>query len=110
MRVQRRFHLVELDPVTADLNLPIRAADEVQHAAAKVADKIRKMGVHELSVKVRGPGSGRESAIRALSSAGIEIKEDSCLNLNCRVTENLVLNDGGGFSYTADFSSRWTSG
>jgi len=45
-----------------------------QRAAAKVADKIRKMGVHELQVKVRGPGSGRESAIRALSSAGVEIK------------------------------------
>ncbi len=45
-----------------------------QRAAAKVADKIRKMGVHELSVKVRGPGSGREAAIRALSSAGVEIK------------------------------------
>ena len=45
-----------------------------QRAAAKVADKIRKMGVHELAVKVRGPGSGRESAIRALSSAGVEIK------------------------------------
>ena len=45
-----------------------------QRAASKVADKIRKMGVHELDVKVRGPGSGRESAIRALSSAGVEIK------------------------------------
>ena len=45
-----------------------------QRAANKVADKIRKMGVHELQVKVKGPGSGRESAIRALSSSGIEIK------------------------------------
>ncbi len=45
-----------------------------QRAASKVADKIRKMGVHELAVKVKGPGSGRESAIRALSSSGIEIK------------------------------------
>ncbi len=45
-----------------------------QRAAAKVADKIRKMGVHSLRVKVRGPGSGREAAIRALSSAGVEIK------------------------------------
>lgn len=45
-----------------------------QRAAAKVADKIRKMGVHELAVKVKGPGSGRESAIRSLASSGIEIK------------------------------------
>ncbi|MEC7583688.1 MAG: 30S ribosomal protein S11 [Planctomycetota bacterium] len=45
-----------------------------QRAAEKVADKIRKMGVHELEVLVRGPGSGRESAIRALASSGIEVK------------------------------------
>ncbi|MEZ5963354.1 MAG: 30S ribosomal protein S11 [Planctomycetota bacterium] len=43
-------------------------------AAEKVADKIRKMGVSELEVRVRGPGSGRESAIRALASSGIEVK------------------------------------
>ena len=45
-----------------------------QRAAEKVAEKIKKMGVHELEVLVRGPGSGRESAIRALSSSGIEVK------------------------------------
>jgi len=32
------------------------------------------MGVHELEVLVRGPGSGRESAIRALANSGIEVK------------------------------------
>ncbi len=45
-----------------------------QRAADRVADKIRKMGVHELEIKVRGPGSGRESAIRALSNSGIDVK------------------------------------
>ncbi|MCC7064914.1 MAG: 30S ribosomal protein S11 [Planctomycetes bacterium] len=45
-----------------------------QRAAEKVADKIKKMGVHEIEVLVRGPGSGRESAVRALSSSGIEVK------------------------------------
>ncbi len=45
-----------------------------QRAANKVAEKIRKMGVHELEVKVKGPGSGRESAIRSLSNSGIDIK------------------------------------
>jgi small subunit ribosomal protein S11 len=45
-----------------------------QRAAEKVADKIKKMGVHEIEVLVRGPGSGRESAIRALSNSGIEVK------------------------------------
>ena len=45
-----------------------------QRAAEKVAEKARKMGVHELEVQVRGPGSGRESAIRALANSGIEVK------------------------------------
>ena len=45
-----------------------------QRAADRVADKLRKMGVHELEVRVKGPGSGRESAIRALSHSGIDIK------------------------------------
>ena len=45
-----------------------------QRAADKVAEKLRKMGVHELEVRVKGPGSGRESAIRALAQSGIDIK------------------------------------
>ena len=45
-----------------------------QRAAEKVAEKVRKMGVHELEVLVNGPGSGRESAIRALSNSGIEVR------------------------------------
>jgi small subunit ribosomal protein S11 len=45
-----------------------------QRAAEKVAEKIRKLGVHELEVLVKGPGSGRESAIRALANSGIELK------------------------------------
>ncbi|MBK8976470.1 MAG: 30S ribosomal protein S11 [Planctomycetes bacterium] len=45
-----------------------------QRAAQKVSDKIRKMGVYELEVRVKGPGSGRESAIRALAGSGIEVK------------------------------------
>jgi len=45
-----------------------------QRAAEKVAEKIRKMGVHELEVLVKGPGPGRESAVRALANSGIEVK------------------------------------
>lgn len=45
-----------------------------QRAAQKVADKVRKMGVVELEVLVKGPGSGRESAIRSLAGSGIEVK------------------------------------
>ena len=35
---------------------------------------VRGFGVRSLDVEVRGPGAGRESAIRALSAAGVEIK------------------------------------
>ena len=45
-----------------------------QRAAEKVADGAKKMGVREIDVRVKGPGSGRESAIRALHSAGLDIK------------------------------------
>jgi small subunit ribosomal protein S11 len=45
-----------------------------QRAGEKVAEKLKKMGVHEIEVRVNGPGSGRESAIRALSSSGFDIR------------------------------------
>ena len=45
-----------------------------QKAAEKCADKAKKFGVKEVEVRVKGPGAGRESAIRALQSAGLEIK------------------------------------
>src|SRR5215475_8791319 len=37
-----------------------------QMAAQQAADKAKKYGVRELDVRVKGPGSGRESAITAL--------------------------------------------
>ena len=45
-----------------------------QRAAETVANKARKMGVREGEVRVKGPGSGRESAITALQAAGLQIK------------------------------------
>ena len=45
-----------------------------QKAAESVADKARRFGVRELEVKINGPGAGRESAIRALQAAGIDIR------------------------------------
>ncbi|MDI6732722.1 MAG: 30S ribosomal protein S11 [Planctomycetota bacterium] len=44
-----------------------------QRAAASLIDKIRKFGIKELEVKVKGPGSGRESAIRALMAGDLTI-------------------------------------
>jgi small subunit ribosomal protein S11 len=45
-----------------------------QQAARRAADTARSYGCKLLDVRVTGPGSGRESAIRAMQSAGIEIK------------------------------------
>lgn len=44
-----------------------------QRASERVAGEAKKMGVKEVEVKVKGPGSGRESAIRALQAAGLKI-------------------------------------
>ena len=44
-----------------------------QRAAETAAGKARKMGLHEVEVRVKGPGSGREGAISALQSAGLKI-------------------------------------
>jgi len=45
-----------------------------QQAAMNAANQAREHGVRALDVRVNGPGSGRESAIRALASAGIEVR------------------------------------
>jgi len=44
-----------------------------QRAAETAAQSARKMGMIELEVLVKGPGSGRESAIRAIEGSGIKI-------------------------------------
>ena len=45
-----------------------------QKAAERAAHAAMKMGLKEVEVRVKGPGSGRESAVRALSSAGLTVK------------------------------------
>ena len=42
-------------------------------AAEKVGNVAISMGMKTIEVKIKGPGSGRESAIRALAVAGLEI-------------------------------------
>ncbi len=44
-----------------------------QVAAEKAAVKARDMGMRKLEVHVKGPGAGRESAIRSLQAVGMEI-------------------------------------
>jgi small subunit ribosomal protein S11 len=46
-----------------------------QQAATTAATTAREQtGMRSVDIKVKGPGSGRESAIRAFPAAGIEIK------------------------------------
>ena len=45
-----------------------------QVAAQSAGNTAKDLGVRTLDVEVRGPGAGRESAIRALSAAGVEVK------------------------------------
>ncbi len=45
-----------------------------QRAAESAAEKAQKFGVKEVEVKIKGPGSGRESAVRALQAAGLDVK------------------------------------
>jgi small subunit ribosomal protein S11 len=45
-----------------------------QQAAMTAANKAGESGLRVVEVRVSGPGSGRESAVRALSTAGIEVR------------------------------------
>ncbi|HUK90702.1 MAG TPA: 30S ribosomal protein S11 [Blastocatellia bacterium] len=45
-----------------------------QQAASRAASAAREVGMHSCEVRVNGPGSGRESAVRAIQSAGIEVR------------------------------------
>ena len=42
-------------------------------AAESVAKKVMDYGMRRVDVYVKGPGSGRETAIRSLQSAGLEV-------------------------------------
>ncbi|HEX4165340.1 MAG TPA: 30S ribosomal protein S11 [Bryobacteraceae bacterium] len=45
-----------------------------QQASLTAANKAKEAGLRTVEVRVAGPGSGRESAVRALSTAGIEVR------------------------------------
>jgi small subunit ribosomal protein S11 len=44
-----------------------------QIAAQDAAQKARDNGMKRVEIRVKGPGSGRESAIRALQTAGLDV-------------------------------------
>ena len=45
-----------------------------QQASITAAKRAREAGMRVVEVRVSGPGSGRESAVRALSAAGFEVR------------------------------------
>lgn len=45
-----------------------------QQASLTAANKAKEFGLRSVEVRVSGPGAGRESAVRALASAGFEVK------------------------------------
>jgi small subunit ribosomal protein S11 len=45
-----------------------------QQAATIAANNAKEYGLRTIHVRLKGPGAGRESAIRALQSAGLEVK------------------------------------
>jgi len=45
-----------------------------QQAAMNAANQAREHGVRSVEVRVSGPGSGRESAVRALAAAGMDVR------------------------------------
>lgn len=44
-----------------------------QTAASDAVNKAKDAGLQQVEVRVKGPGGGRESAIRAISNAGIRV-------------------------------------
>jgi len=46
-----------------------------QLASFNAAKQVKEMGLRELEVLVKGPGPGRESAIRSLQAAGLSVKK-----------------------------------
>ena len=51
-------------------NTPFAAAQ----AAEKAAEEAISRGLVKVEVRIKGPGSGREAAVRALKTAGLDIK------------------------------------
>jgi small subunit ribosomal protein S11 len=45
-----------------------------QQAALTAANKASESGLRTVEVRISGPGSGRESAVRALTTAGLEVR------------------------------------
>jgi small subunit ribosomal protein S11 len=45
-----------------------------QQAASTAANTAKESGLRSVDIRVKGPGGGRESAIRAIQASGVEVK------------------------------------
>lgn len=45
-----------------------------QLAARNAAEQAQEQGMRQVDVELKGPGAGRESAIRALAASGLEVR------------------------------------
>jgi small subunit ribosomal protein S11 len=45
-----------------------------QRTAEACAEKALKLGLKDVEIRIKGPGAGRESAIRGLQSAGLHVR------------------------------------
>jgi small subunit ribosomal protein S11 len=45
-----------------------------QQASLTAANRVREYNMRTVEVRISGPGAGRESAIRALATAGLDVK------------------------------------
>jgi len=62
-----------LQRVQKVLKVPVRAPFAAQVAAEDAARKAQEHGLRNIEVYVKGPGSGRESALRALQATGLNV-------------------------------------
>lgn len=46
-----------------------------QMAAEEACKKAKDYGIKNIEVKIKGPGAGRESALRAIASSGLKINQ-----------------------------------
>ena len=62
------------DELNQRVPLSIARWHEHMNFCAAPANKVKEYGMRSVEVRVSGPGAGRESAVRALATAGIEVR------------------------------------
>ena len=65
--------ILEPETLTDEEADKLEMAGAAQLAAENAARKAQEHGVKKVDVFVKGPGSGRETAIRSLQAAGLEV-------------------------------------